>query len=258
MIALVDGDLVAYRSAASCKEDDPLDVACHRADKLVREILEQCNADQYKLFLSGQDGFRRKLYPDYKANRDNQPRPKHLEDVRAFLIEEWKAKIVNVVEADDALGMEQTSESVICSLDKDLKMIPGKHFSWEIRGVVNGKEWVREAEFSEVSELDGLRAFYRQMLIGDRSDNIIGVDGLGKVKAGKLIDNLDDEQEMFDLVLDKYNYDYNRFLINGTCLWIMRHEGETWLDRLGHLTLNDELQQEMALLSESMKSFLSM
>ena len=39
MIALLDGDLVAYRCAASA-ESDPVDIAIIRADRLMRDILE--------------------------------------------------------------------------------------------------------------------------------------------------------------------------------------------------------------------------
>lgn len=252
MLVLIDGDLVAYRCAASCTDSDPLDVAIHRADKLTHEILNQTNAMQYKMFLSGDNNFRYIVNPDYKSNRKNQERPKYLEDVREFLAADWKAKIINGWETDDQLGIEQDSTSTIASLDKDLRMIPGRHFSWEIGTAT----WIKPAEFVTVNWLDGLRTFYKQMLIGDTTDGISGVDGIGKVKAARLIDPLDTELEMFEAVLNKYNNDLDRFIMNAMCLWIMQNNGETYCHR--DLTSIKRLLPEVEAKCESMKSLIPM
>lgn len=103
-------------------------------------------------------------------------------------------------------------------------MIPGYHYSWPI--MRNG-EVVREGRIYEVSEIEGLKSFYRSLLIGDRVDNIIGVAGIGKVKAAQRIDPLETEEEMFQVVRDLYADD-DRLLMNGRCLWILREEGAVW------------------------------
>lgn len=258
-IALVDGDLIAYRCAASCEKKEkgevvslePVEIAIARADKLVREILHDTGAEEYKVFLSGGNNFRYEVNPMYKANRVAED-PIHRDDVKTFLIQEWNAIVTDGYEADDALGIhqsiypkildhlvsadgksivEESSFSIICSLDKDLLMIPGQHYSWQISGTsVNGKQWVREAKFTNVSELDGLKTFYKQMLIGDVSDNVIGVRGIGEVKAAKLIDPLQTEEGMFGVVHQLYS-DHDRFYMNADCLWIMQEEGVKYSDR---------------------------
>jgi len=53
MIALIDGDIVAYRCAASLKIDDALDISNWRAAVLMKQILEETGASEYILFLSG-------------------------------------------------------------------------------------------------------------------------------------------------------------------------------------------------------------
>lgn len=257
MIALIDGDLVAYRTSASCKEDDPKEVAFQRADRLLREILEATGSDSYQLWLSGTENFRKIINPEYKANRKDQVPPKWLQDTREFLVSEWNAKLSHGREADDELGINQQYQgTIIASLDKDLKMIPYDHYSWEISGTKpNGEQWIKAAQqvYQYVDMAD--KHFWKQLIIGDRTDNIFGVKGLGEVKAGKLIDSLEDNQECLEVVLEKYDEDYKRFAMNATCLWIMRGEGSTWYHDL-NLILPSQLQQEVEAHTECMRSLM--
>ncbi len=246
MQVLIDSDLVCYRVAASCEKRDkdgsiislePFDVAVDRANKLMQQIIDETSATSYRAFIGGPTNFRKAIDPAYKANRDNKPKPEHLQDLRAYLVTEWKAEVTENIEADDALGIAQrwyegaweegeVEETIIASLDKDLLMIPGKHYSWPISGTtVKGEIWHKEGIFREVSELEGLRTFYASSLIGDTSDNIFGVDGIGPVKAGKLLAPCENEQEMYDVCKEAYN-DLQRFYRNLKLLWIMREEDD--------------------------------
>lgn len=211
-IALIDADLVAFRVAATCDtdEDGALDIALLRCDKLMRDILEVTEASQYKAFLTGKNNFRKKINPEYKANRKDKIPPRYLQQCRNFLIEEWKAEVSEGCEADDLLGINQSKDTILCSLDKDLDMIPGLHYNW-YRG-----------DFYEISKDEAIKHFYSQLLIGDRSDNIFGIAGIGKIKAEKLLANKT-EQEMFNIVKDLYNDD-ERLCMNMQCLWIWRNE----------------------------------
>ena len=69
----------------------------------------------------------------------------------------------------------------------------------------------------------GSIAFYKQMLIGDPADNIKGVQGIGKVKAGRAIDPLHEEKDMYDLVCGFYT-DEERFKLNAQLLWILKQQ----------------------------------
>src|ERR1019366_9718257 len=104
--ALIDADLVAYRCSASCEEEDE-GLSHYRCNELVERILTQTNADSYTLYLTGSDNFRKKLDPQYKANRLDKPRPKWLQSCREYLVNEWKAKVSDGIEADDCLGIAQ-------------------------------------------------------------------------------------------------------------------------------------------------------
>lgn len=52
MIALIDGDLVLYRCAASA-ENDPFEIAKSRVNELLDQILVAIGATEYRFFLSG-------------------------------------------------------------------------------------------------------------------------------------------------------------------------------------------------------------
>ena len=119
MLALIDGDLITYPSAASCKENDPFEVAKYRMEEKIREILDVVQATEFKIFLFC-NNFRKSLFPSYKANRDNIERPKYLETCREYLIYEWNAILKDHYEADDLLGIFQTDQTILCSYDKDL------------------------------------------------------------------------------------------------------------------------------------------
>jgi len=222
--SLIDADIVCYRCAAA-SENDSVDVAIMRADDLMRRILHETASDNYFCYLTGSNNFRYKYNPEYKANRKDTPRPQYLQAVREHLVVNWHASVEDEQEADDAMGIEQMAmrDTIICSIDKDLLMIPGEHYNF-----VTG---VRQ----DISPLQGIRHFYWQLIMGDRTDNIFGFDGKARHKVPKFLEsniamlqNFDDERDMYDYVLGMYENDEERMLINGICLWIRRNPDELW------------------------------
>jgi 5'-3' exonuclease len=225
MQALIDQDLLCYRCAASAENDD-LGIALYRIDELLDNILNKTQASSYRAFLTGPNNFRKQIYPEYKANRV-APKPRHLKDLQEYSLEKLSAEFApESLEADDALAIYQTDDTIICSLDKDLLQVAGKHFSWEI----NGKGWTRPDTFLEQTELEGLRLFYKQCLKGDTSDNVKGIEGLGEKKATKLLADCSSDIEMFNQVRDLYGND-DEFIMNASVLWILRSLDDSWKDR---------------------------
>lgn len=228
--ALIDGDIVCYRCAATA-EGDPVEIALLRADELLQRILHETNAESYKIFLTGSNNYRYQYNPEYKANRSDKPRPKWLQQVREHLVVAWKATVEDEQEADDAMGIYQTAnqDTIICSIDKDLLMIPGKHYDF----VKN----IHREQFT----IPAIRHFYWQLIMGDRTDNIFGFDGKARQSVPKKLESVmeelasyDDELDMFGFVRDLYNDD-ERLLMNARCLWIRREENQDWGDRYKEL-----------------------
>ena len=215
MRALIDGDIIVYRGAASAQEEEQW-VAQARADKMIQEILEDTGATSYQVYLTGSNNFRREIAPSYKANRPDE-RPAHWEAVRQFLVTQHKAIICDGYEADDEMGIQQDKETlttVICSIDKDLLQIPGRHYNF-----------VKKIHSVQTPE-QGLKHLYLQSLIGDRSDNIIGVAGIGPVKAEQALAELLPE-EWYDKCRELYNDD-ERFHLNMKLLYIWRKPNDSW------------------------------
>lgn len=233
MEALIDGDILGFRCAASA-EEEPEEVALLRLDRLVQEVLYVTSSDSYKIFLTGSDNFRKEIYPEYKANRKDKEPPKHLQACREYLVKQWNAKITDGCEADDMLGVEQTDNTVIVSIDKDLLQIEGKHYNFV------------KQEWYDVSEMGGIRHFYEQLLKGDRTDNVPGIAGIGEKKAQRLLEGCNTEEEMYEVCREQYQDD-DLMMVYGKCLWIWRYEGDIWRG----LTGKKRSEQETEPMSDS-------
>jgi len=218
--ALIDGDIICYRCAAVTEEDDP-GIAKWQTDELMTRVLSETLATAHQVFISGENNFRYVLYPDYKANRKDKPKPKHLNLLREHLVTNWGAEIVNGCEADDYLGVHQTegTDTIICSIDKDLLQIPGMHYNFVRR------------EMTEVNELEGWRNFYTQLLIGDATDNIKGCPGVGKVKAPKFLSECDTAESFYNACVKQYELaktSLEQMHLSAQLLFVWRKLDDIW------------------------------
>ena len=224
--ALIDADIVAYRCAA-INENADLALAHWQTDQLLGRILEDVNAANWELYLSGDNNFRYSIDPEYKANRREDVKPKHLEGVREYLVTHWDASIADGYEADDAIGIQaHRNNVVICSIDKDLLQLPGVHYNFVRRTI------------ETISEVEARRNFYIQLLVGDPSDNIRGCPGIGKVKAPKILEECNEEKEFFEAVASAYARAYepepweHHLIKNAKLLHILQQEEDSFAWRL--------------------------
>ena len=238
MLALIDGDIIAWKSATSTTE---FQEAVKRANELVYNILQATNSEDFRLILSNPVNFRKSVYPEYKGQRP--PTPDVVKEMKQYLLDHSNAEVApEGLEADDLMAILQTKDTVICTIDKDLLQVEGWHYQWELRGTsVNGKEWVKEARFFEQTELEGTRLFYEQCLKGDASDNVKGVSGIGEGKAKKLLANCNSEIEFVNVCLESYSSE-EEFLMNAQCLYILRSLDDSYLTRYDKLFSNENME----------------
>ena len=221
----LDKDLVEI-----CYSPQSPQVAYDCIDHRMKEILADFgDAVEYSGFLTGRGNFRYRVatIQRYKGNRVELRKPQYIQEARQYLIDTYKAVEVKEEEADDAMGYSQREDTCICTTDKDLKQIPGWHYQWST-------PWHKESFSFFVEPIEGLRYFYKQLIIGDRGDNILGLYGISKDSVYcKRIDALETEQDMFDLVYALYkqrfgNYTEQFLLETGRLLWIRREERQMW------------------------------
>jgi len=228
--ALIDGDIICYRCAASCQKQEvvteSMDVALQRVDDLMNRILHDTNAQDYQVYLTGSNNFRFKYNPEYKANRKDSVKPQWLEQCREHLVVNWHAQVSDGCEADDLMAIAQTKseDTIICTIDKDLLQVPGNHYNFV------------KQEFQIITPLTGRFNFYWQFIMGDKSDNILGFDGLMRSTVPKkmewMVSELQEaclkgERAAFEWVRSLYNDD-DKLLMNGRCLWMQREYDQIW------------------------------
>ena len=221
-VILVDGDIIAYRAAFYAEKLEGLD-AILKVDQVVDFIAKKCNSHPENMltFLTGAGNFRHEeaTTVPYKGNRSKKEPPRWLHYSREYLIDNYCAVVSSGEEADDLIGINATllgEDTVVASIDKDMLQIPCYHYNF------------KRDEWHQVSHAEGLMFFYEQILTGDRADNIIGIKGIGPVKAKKILQDCETEEDLWQAVVDAYDGDIDRVLENARLLWLRRKEGELW------------------------------
>lgn len=160
---------------------EPVAFALEATKTQIEAIIQECEAKNVRLFLSGSNNYRYAIAKQrpYKGNR-TADRPVHYDAIRKYLSEFWGAELVNKIEADDKLSILSRSakagaRTIIATIDKDLDQIPGPHYNYM------KKVWY------DVDPIEADLFFYQQCLSGDLTDNIPGCYKIGGVKAQKIV-----------------------------------------------------------------------
>lgn len=152
--------------------------------------------------------FREEIYEDYKANRD--PPPEELLENLPFIKEIVRAMDIPVleipeVEADDVIGTlarqaeEDGADVVIVSPDKDFKqLLTEQVFIYKPARGDQDFEVLTAEGFRETYELDPAQFVDMLALMGDSSDNVPGVYGIGEKTAQKLLREYHSVENLID------------------------------------------------------------
>jgi 5'-3' exonuclease len=215
MICLIDGDSLLYYEM-----DKPtLEQAMSGIDSRVETILTNCNANAYVGFLTGKSGYRYQVSPTYKANRKHRPKPIIFYALREYLKQRYTFQEFDGLEADDLVAYygvnNDDSKVVICSPDKDvLHQCIGKHFNYQ------------KVEFVTTSETDAEKFLWKQVLMGDSTDNIQGIPGVGIKTAENWLK--DRENDIGAFVFKKYVEKFGmvsgiiEFIINFRLVYLLK------------------------------------
>lgn len=198
-VAVADSKSGVNEQLAEAKDDptflmwerttvEPVENALHTVKLQLNHIKESVedrfgNPADLEIYLTGTGNFREKIatIKPYKGNRAPWHKPRLYREIRAYLIDQWGAKVIHDREADDQVCIEQAQgkgNTVIAGIDKDLLQCPGWHYNAD------------KDAFAYIDETLGTRLLYRQILSGDATDNVGGCYKLGVTKAKKLVDTV--------------------------------------------------------------------
>ena len=220
MIALIDADILCYRVGFATNDENEstaIETMAVFLEDLVMFDLIDC--DEHQLFLTGKQNFRHDIAvtAPYKGNRKDTPKPTHLPLLREYLQTAWDANVSEGQEADDDIAIEATrlgEESIIVSIDKDFMQVPGWHYNFV------------KKEKKYVSPEEGMRFFYKQILMGDSADNIKGMPRVGAVRSEKMLAPYSTELEFYRCCVEGLGKE--RVLENARLLWLRREPNQVW------------------------------
>lgn len=227
--ALIDADIFLYEFG-SCTDDEghplkwPLVVS--RLNERMSKIVHETGCTKHSMYVTGKGNFREDVATilPYKGKRPAE-KPYWHAKLKDFLLIQRNANLIEGKEADDELGERQTAategSTIICTLDKDIDMIPGLHYTWR-------PSKKHPEPLYEISPTEGAQNFFKQLLTGDPTDNIPGLFGVGdKSTLVKKVFETTDTVTMYELVRkayrDRFGNHWRTFLEeNAYLLWIRR------------------------------------
>jgi 5'-3' exonuclease len=234
MKLLIDLDGILFRCMLATKDQGYYHQlrACYTT---VDRILDKWDNPEYLMALSGTENFRKTIYPEYKANRNPEDRPRYLWEARQYFIKYYGAQVAEGMEADDLVAMNVGEDAVVISNDKDYLQVEGARIY---------NPWKDEMIY--VDEDLAHLSFFTQLLVGDSGDNIPGLKNPTKshftkppnftkptateVLQGKTKDEM--QSTVIGLYQQVYGDDwFERYDLTASLLYLRRGEGSNYTER---------------------------
>ena len=221
MILVADLDSVAY----ACGSLPSAAAAYRRAKEWVESIRQAVPHDQWYGFLEHPTmkcQFRRHLAVTrpYKGNR-NREKPPYMAVVKEYLVAKHGCTWVHYMESEDAAAIVANekgySNSTIACIDKDLYQIPTNFYDY------------RTNQSFTIDQESADRHLYQQVLTGDSTDNIPGLDGVGPAKASAIL-GTDSNQWLHNTIAAYLNSgkSYEYLLEQSRLVYIIRKRNEVY------------------------------
>lgn len=182
------------------------------------------------VFDAGKHTFRHDMYAEYKGKRDHMPEDLAMQmPMLKELLTAMNIKTIEIpeIEADDIVGSisrKFDAEFILLSGDKDLLQLIND----------NTSVWLTQKGVSQVNKMDtqalkeqfGLKPYQiieLKSIMGDSSDNIPGVPGIGQKGANDLLQEFDNLDNIY-ANLDKVPQRYQTKLQNGREMAYLSHK----------------------------------
>lgn len=220
MIFIVDGNNLAFSSNMVCRlhtKDDFPTQAIKGFFNSLQSYAKLFNPTQiYVAWDGGKSKRRMELCPEYKANRAKEKTPQEEMDFEEFLIQvpEIQRGVFLLgayncrgggVEGDDIIAaiakmcVRSKKKAVIFSSDADFYQLINEYISvYSVNSRVKGERHTTLANMEETRGLSPHQWLEYKALLGDKSDNIVGINGIGEVTGQKFMKQFGSLQNFYD------------------------------------------------------------
>ena len=209
-LLIVDGNSLANRAFyalpfLSNHEGNPSGAVFGFANILIKLIQQENPSYILVAFDHARKTFRNNIYSEYKMQRKATPP----ELISQFPVIKEMLKTMNIktfelggIEADDIIGTVTKlykGEKIILSGDRDLlQLIDDETFVWLTKKGVTELDKVDEKRLLELFNLKPYQIIDLKGLMGDSSDNIPGVRGIGEKTALTLLEKYKNVDEIYN------------------------------------------------------------
>jgi len=188
---ILDADSLIYQIAHT----EPSPNLCKKKfDDRIAEIISNTDALGSYVFIKGETNFRHS-YPTYKANRKDNIDPAVKERIKKLYTHAKEFCVeADGAEADDyvrlaAVGCAEKNLSfIVAHIDKDLNCIPGWHYNF------------RTGTSTQILPVEAYTFQMQQLLMGDSTDNIGGIRGVGIARAEKILKDIPPERMLSEVI----------------------------------------------------------
>ena len=184
-ICLIDADSLLYYEM-----DKPTyEEAIYGLDNRIQQILTACNTSLYDGYFTSGRCYRYDVDPAYKGNRKGKPKPPIFHAMKEYLVQKYGFWYMKQLEADDLVSYYSYSDNrstIVCSPDKDvLGQCIGMHYNYQ------------KGEFWHTTPEGANKFLWKQVLMGDSTDNIKGIPGVGEKTSDNWLKNRTKDFEGF-------------------------------------------------------------
>ena len=208
MLLVIDIESYIYRACTACKtliqdqknkyiytESFDLRKGMDYLANFIEDLKAKFLTNDVILVVGDKNNWRKQYYPDYKANRKDKEKPVMYDIVLNEIYNNYNVQSLPNLEADDTCRIiyedNKTfpTRKLLVSIDKDFHSFP-----CELYDPLHDKQYV-------INQAEADYNLMKQIIMGDKADNIQGLDGYGEVKTVKFLDSephiLDDVKELF-------------------------------------------------------------